>query len=84
MGRRSTERFETVEDVGFQSPLLNQIIFSLPRIKEPVQGLTKEIHLKKAADGEIEAIWTDFDKYPEIAEAEMVGLFSLSSPLLSG
>lgn len=67
------DNFEKPEDVGFSSPLLNQIIFSLPKIKEPVQSIIKEIHLKKAADGELDSLWTDFDKYPAIAEADMVG-----------
>lgn len=66
------EDFTGPQDVGFKSPLLNQIIFSLPKVKEPVQGIIKDVHLKTAAEGKKESLWTDFEKYPEISDTYLV------------
>ncbi|KAJ2917229.1 hypothetical protein MD484_g3189, partial [Candolleomyces efflorescens] len=65
------EDFTGPQDVGFKSCLLNQIIFSLPKVKDPVQGIIKDVHLKTAAEGKKESIWTDFEKYPEISDTYM-------------
>ncbi|RXW20992.1 hypothetical protein EST38_g4863 [Candolleomyces aberdarensis] len=65
------ENFTEPQDVGFKSPLLNQIIFSLPKVKEPVQSIMKDVHLKTAAEGKKDSLWTDFEKYPEISDTYM-------------
>ena len=59
-------------DVGFKSAILNEIIFTLPRLREPVQGLISCISLKQAAEGNLANLWTDFEKYPKVADADMV------------
>lgn len=61
--------FETVEHLdqaGFDSPILNGIVFTLPKLRGPIQDLLEMIHLKAAKEGKKEALWTDEDKYPEI------------------
>ncbi|TFY77098.1 hypothetical protein EWM64_g6915 [Hericium alpestre] len=58
-------------DVGFKSPLLNEIIFAWPQLREPVQELIGAISLKNASEGNMELLWTDPEKYPEVSNADM-------------
>jgi DNA mismatch repair protein MSH3 len=72
--------FNTVEspsDVGFKSSVLNDIIFSLPKLKEPMTELMNAVFLKKAAEGNKASMWTDTERYPKIADAEEVRSFTL-------
>ncbi|KAF8959081.1 DNA mismatch repair protein MSH3 [Flammula alnicola] len=59
------------ESVGLKSSVLNGIISSLPKLKDPMSELLKAVDLKKAADGKKDSIWTDWDRYPEISDADM-------------
>jgi hypothetical protein len=68
---------DTPADVGFKSNLLNDIISTLPRLKEPMKELMGAVNLKKAADGNKIQMWTDNDKYPLIAETDFVRPFLL-------
>ncbi|KAH6918993.1 DNA mismatch repair protein MSH3 [Coprinopsis sp. MPI-PUGE-AT-0042] len=61
--------FQESEDVGCQSQLLNEIIFALPKLKQPVDNLLEQIHLKRAANGDKDHMWADEDKYPDITGA---------------
>jgi DNA mismatch repair protein MSH3 len=61
-----------VEDAGFSSPLLNDIVFAIPQIRKPVDGFLKDIDLKKAREGDLPNLWRDSEKYPAIEEAQMV------------
>lgn len=58
-------------DVGFKSHILNDIIATLPRLRDPVQELIGMIVLKKAAEGDKTSMWSDPEKYPALAEADM-------------
>jgi DNA mismatch repair protein MSH3 len=69
------EIFENPSCVGFESAILNQIIFSLPKLKEPMRELIGDINLTKAAEGNKAKLWTNPSKYPEIDEIEMVCSF---------
>ncbi|KAG8825802.1 Mismatch repair protein msh3 [Serendipita sp. 401] len=73
LSRISTEfePMKTSEDVGFKTPLLNDIVFGLPRLRVAVDKFLKEIDIKKARDGEITELWKDPAKYPEIEDARM-------------
>ncbi|EIM90301.1 DNA mismatch repair protein MSH3 [Stereum hirsutum FP-91666 SS1] len=62
---------DNVSDVGFKSPILNDIIATLPRLREPVQELISMIVLKRAAEGDKTLMWSDSEKYPALAEADM-------------
>lgn len=62
---------DNVSDVGFKSPVLNDIIATLPRLREPVQELIGMIVLKRAAEGNKKTMWSDSEKYPALAEADM-------------
>ncbi|PFH52420.1 hypothetical protein AMATHDRAFT_140149 [Amanita thiersii Skay4041] len=72
--RKVANAFQLVEspsEVGLKSVLLSNIIFSLPRIREPVIETLGAISLKKALEGEKEEMWTDPERYPAIDDAKM-------------
>ncbi|KAG6841688.1 hypothetical protein C0991_008326 [Blastosporella zonata] len=58
-------------NVGFESNLLNEIIFSLPKLKQSMKELLGAVHLQQAAKGKKDAMWTDPDRYPDISDADM-------------
>ncbi|KAI0792873.1 muts domain V-domain-containing protein [Abortiporus biennis] len=60
------EAVENSKDVGFKSDILNDVIATLPKLKEPMKALLGEIKLAMCADGRKEAMWTDPDKFPDI------------------
>lgn len=66
------DRVPNAGEVGFQSPILNDIIAALPRMKEPVKALLREISLKEAKEGKKDTMWTDPDKYPSIDACTVV------------
>lgn len=69
------DSFETSEDVGFKSSVLNDVIFSLPKLKQPMKDLLKEVSLKKAAEGRKDTMWINPEKYPQIADIDLVSFF---------
>lgn len=62
-------------DVGspFTSSLLNNIIQTLPTIRETIQGFLKDINVKIARENDEANWWTNPDKYPAIQDAKDVG-----------
>ncbi|TFK27399.1 DNA mismatch repair protein MSH3 [Coprinopsis marcescibilis] len=64
------DEFKESSDVGFQSDILNEVIFALPKIKEPVQKLLNDIDLRKATEGDKARLWNSFEKYPDIVDAD--------------
>ncbi|KIL68593.1 hypothetical protein M378DRAFT_8640 [Amanita muscaria Koide BX008] len=56
--------------VGFKSEILNNVIFSLPKIKESVKEILDAIVLEKASQGEKESLWSDPERYPAINDTE--------------
>jgi DNA mismatch repair protein MSH3 len=64
--------FASPSDVGFKSKALNDIVFTLPKLKEPMKELLGDISLKRAAEGRKDAMWNDPDRYPTIADADLV------------
>lgn len=62
---------KTAEDVGFNSRLLNDIIFSLPKLRQPIKNLLDTVNISMAAEGKKEAMWVDPERHPNIANAEM-------------
>jgi DNA mismatch repair protein MSH3 len=67
--------FDTISDpsdVGFKSNVLNDIVFSLPKLKEPLNDLLSVISLKKASEGRKDTMWNDPERYPAIADADLV------------
>jgi DNA mismatch repair protein MSH3 len=74
--------FDAVEnptDVGFKSGVLNDIIYSLPKLKEPMKTLMEAVSLKNAAEGSKDTMWTDSERYPKIADADMVRFLTSES-----
>ena len=62
----------TPASVGLESPVLNEIISSFPRLREPIKDLLAAINLKKASEGKKDSMWTDLERYPSIIDADMV------------
>lgn len=52
--------------------VLNEVFFSLPKLKEPMKRLLDDIVLKKAKEGRKDAMWQDPEKYPAIADIDLV------------
>ncbi|KAA1471299.1 DNA mismatch repair protein MSH3 [Dentipellis sp. KUC8613] len=57
-------------DVGFKSPILNDIFFALPKLREPIQSVIADIFLKHASEGNMDLLWIDSEKYPKVADAK--------------
>ncbi|THU92169.1 hypothetical protein K435DRAFT_672535 [Dendrothele bispora CBS 962.96] len=68
---RSFEPFDEVSDVGFQSRLLNDIIFALPTLRPAIGEIAGAIRTEEALKGNKIDLWTDPDKYPNIEETAM-------------
>jgi DNA mismatch repair protein MSH3 len=66
------EDFDSPSQVGFKSHTLNDIVASLPKLREPIARLLADINLKRASQGDKENLWTDPTKYPDISDYEMV------------
>ncbi|KAJ7582852.1 muts domain V-domain-containing protein [Mycena floridula] len=59
-------------EVGFKSRLLNEIIASLPSIREPSKELLSIVSLKQAAAGDKVTMWKDPERYPMVEQTQMV------------
>ena len=70
---RAFEPVDSPELAGFQSPILNEVLYLLPKLRQPVQSLLDAINLKAAKEGRKEDLWTDEDKYPDVLSFTMVG-----------
>ena len=67
-----TDSSATQEDTtGAKSPLWRSILASLPRLSEPLKDILGAIKLKKAQEGSKIEMWTDTERYPEIADADV-------------
>jgi DNA mismatch repair protein MSH3 len=62
----------TPASVGLKSPVLNEIISSFPKLREPIKDLLAAVNLKKASEGKKDSMWTDLERYPSIIDADMV------------
>lgn len=81
---RIAQAFEPVQnstEVGFSSGILNDVIATLPKFREPIRGLLSAISLKKASEGEKHAMWVDVEKFPVIDDITMASIIS-PSPIL--
>ncbi|EJD05960.1 uncharacterized protein FOMMEDRAFT_104344 [Fomitiporia mediterranea MF3/22] len=63
--------FENIEDVGLANPVLNEIIFTLPKIRDSVRKIGSCLNLKKADEDKRDELWSDPDKYPEVDDLKM-------------
>lgn len=66
--------FASADDIGLMSPLLREIVFSMPRIHEPIQALLAIINVRKASLGEKSELWRDQEQYPAIPRAKEVSI----------
>lgn len=63
---------ESPAEVGFKSTILNDIVFSLPKLRDPLTMIVSCIDLKKAAEDERESLWTDPEKYEDLEVCKFV------------
>ena len=70
------EPFAKPDDVGFKSSLLNDIIFAIPKIKEPLKAIVDVIDLKKAKEGNLTELWRNEEKYPALDNCKLVSNFT--------
>jgi DNA mismatch repair protein MSH3 len=63
---------DTPASVGLKSSVLNEIISSFPKLREPIKDLLATVNLKKASEGKKDSMWTDCERYPSIIDADMV------------
>ncbi|KAG8900331.1 Mismatch repair protein msh3 [Tulasnella sp. 417] len=72
--QRIGNAFEPLEDpahAGFKSPLWNDIVSTLPRLRKPVSQLLEVINLSKArADESKSEIWMDDEQFEELANCK--------------
>ena len=61
----------TPASVGLGSPVLNEIISSFPKLREPIKDLLAAVNLRKASEGKKDSMWTDLERYPGIIGADM-------------
>ncbi|KAJ8078692.1 Mismatch repair protein msh3 [Marasmius tenuissimus] len=62
------EAFDEPSQCGFTSTLLNEIIFALPLLREPIENFLGAISLQAAAEGRKEDLWSDAGKYPYVED----------------
>jgi DNA mismatch repair protein MSH3 len=77
------EPFEKLEDVGFKSSLLNDIVFAIPKIKGPLKAIVDTINLQKAKEGNLTELWRDEEKYPALDDCKLVSYISSLWPGVS-
>lgn len=74
--QRIGNAFEPLEDpshAGFKSPLWNDIVSSLPRLRKPVSQLLEVINLSKArSDDKKSELWVDDEQFEELANCKFV------------
>lgn len=81
----SVEPTDSASDVGFQSPLLNDVIYSLQHVKKPISEILSVTSLKRLTEKERHEIWLDKDRYPDLEDQHMVWRrhFIIHSPCLN-
>jgi hypothetical protein len=68
----SSFQTESPDEVGFRSPLLNNLIWALPRLRTAVQALIGEVNLVQLDLQNKSNIWTNVDRWPGIEDAATV------------
>ncbi|KAF5330723.1 hypothetical protein D9619_005575 [Psilocybe cf. subviscida] len=68
---KAYEDVQGPNSVGLKSHVLNDIIASLPMLKEPIKDILGAVNLKRLKEGPKKSIWTDWNKYPGISDADM-------------
>ncbi|KAF9050682.1 hypothetical protein BDZ89DRAFT_1005971 [Hymenopellis radicata] len=67
----SVEPTDSAADVGFQSPLLNDVIYSLQHVKKPITEILSVTSIKRLTEKERHEIWLDKDRYPDLEDQHM-------------
>jgi DNA mismatch repair protein MSH3 len=67
------ESFDKPKDIGFNSDILNNIIYSLVNLQKPIKELEGMVLFKEALQGNKHKMYADAEKYPELQEFDAVG-----------
>ncbi|KAK0210572.1 muts domain V-domain-containing protein [Desarmillaria ectypa] len=67
----SVEAIDKQSDVGFDSMLLNDVIFSLQHVKGPVADMLGIVNLNEAAEGKKTSMWVDPERYPDVLDRDL-------------
>ncbi|PSS32179.1 hypothetical protein PHLCEN_2v2052 [Hermanssonia centrifuga] len=57
---------DTPDQAGFQSLILNEILYTMPKLRGPIKDALDAISLTVAKEGKKESMWSNEDKFPEI------------------
>ncbi|KXN82576.1 DNA mismatch repair protein MSH3 [Leucoagaricus sp. SymC.cos] len=63
------EEFPSPAAVGLKSPILNEIIYTLPTLKSTMKTFIDAVDLNQASEGRKDQMWRDPDKFPGIIDA---------------
>jgi DNA mismatch repair protein MSH3 len=78
---RVGSEFKPNEGDVFKSALLNNVLKTLPTIKDPARVFLDSINLKEARENDEANLWVDSDKYPDLQDAKDVSGFCISTGL---
>ena len=67
-----TEDFQTPADVGLKSPILNEIVYSLPKLRPVIKEYIDVVNIDQAKEGSKELMWQNPDRFPGLVEAAEV------------
>lgn len=66
------ELFKDPKEVGFKSKTLNNVIYALPQMREPVRKLLAKVDVKQAEEGYKDEMWVDPEMFSKIDEIKTV------------
>jgi len=72
IGNVFTEDFRTPADVGLKSPILNEIVYSLPKLRPIIKEYIGVVNIDQAKEGSKELMWQNPDRFPGLVEAAEV------------
>lgn len=70
---RIGSEFKPNEGDVFRSRLLNNIVNTLPTIRESAREFLNALNIKETRNNNEADLWTDADKYPDVQDAKDVG-----------
>lgn len=69
IGNAYMEDFQTPVDVGLESPILNEIIYSLPKLRHDMKDFIDAVKIDEAKEGRKELMWWNPDRFPDLVNA---------------
>lgn len=66
--------FDNPDSIACKAALWREIIFPIPRVKNPAEGLLSSMKMQAARENNKIELWSDPEQYPSIEEAEFAML----------